>query len=458
MATDAAASHVVPETYSWPDAQAVPGFGKYLVGLRWGLIALSSALTLWFAGHPLFGIPAHRGPASPWLVVLAVIACNLPLSIWIWREWPPGGARRHWLVAADTAQAVGWTLLAGGSSFFFVLFLLAMLQAAMLYSWQTMLRLVPMLAVARLLMALPDLGQQRTTIASALAQPMAVYMLLIGALLATLSEHVRREQRARREAALLAQRNARLYALEQAQVQALQRFEAARSTFFSTVAHELKTPLTVLKTLSLSQLDLPNIPPAVLAEVSEATDQNLLRIETLINDMLEVTRLEAAAVTLRPHALDLAQHAERFVAGMRSPVQRKNRQIQLALAPGLPPVWADAKRVDQVLVNLVNNAVKFAPPASVVELRVAPAGEQEVRVCVLDRGPGVPPGERDRIFDKFYTKSADKALTGLGLGLFICRELVRLHGGRIWLEDRDGGGSCFCFTLPRWREGGGDAQ
>lgn len=91
-------------------------------------------------------------------------------------------------------------------------------------------------------------------------------------------------------------------------------------------------------------------------------------------------------------------------------------------------------------------------------LAQTPAGEREVRVCVLDRGPGVAPDERDRIFEKFYTKSADKALVGLGLGLFICRELVRLHGGRIWLEDRDGGGSCFCFTLPRLREEGGDAQ
>jgi signal transduction histidine kinase len=452
MATDAAASYVEPE------AQGLPNISRYLVGLRWALILLSVGLTLWFINQPLLRIPVHHGPVDPRLVALAMVACNVPLSIWILRQWPPSGAGRHWLVAADVAQAIVWTLLAGGSSFFFVLILPAVLHATMLYSWQTMLLMVPLLAMLRLLMTVPDLILGRTTIATLLAQPMALGMLLVGALLTMLSEQVRREQHGRRAAAVLAERNARLYALEQEQVQALQRFEAARSTFFSTVAHELKTPLTVLKTLSLSQLDLPNIPPAVLAEISEATDQNLLRLETLINDLLEVTRLEAAAITLRPHALDLAQHAERFVAGMRSPIQRKNRRLQLSLAPGLPPVWAEGKRVDQVLVNLVNNAVKFAPPASVVDLCVAPVGEHEVQVCVLDRGPGVPPDERDRIFEKFYTKSADKALAGLGLGLFICRELVRLHGGRIWLEDRDGGGSCFCFTLPRLREEGGDAQ
>jgi signal transduction histidine kinase len=452
MATDAAAPYIEPE------AQGLPNMAWYLVALRWVLILLSAVLTLWFSTQPLLRIPVHEGPVNPWLVTLGVLAYNVPLSIWLWRHWPPSGAPRHWLLAADVAQAVVWTLLAGGSSFFFVLILPAVLHATMLYSWRTMLLVVPLLATLRLLMTIPDLILERTTVATILAQPMAFGMLLVGTLLTILSEQVRREQRGRREAAQLAERNARLYALEQQQVQALQRFEAARSTFFSTVAHELKTPLTVLKTLSISQLDLPNIPPAVLAEIGEATDQNLLRLETLINDLLEVTRLEAAAITLRPHALDLAQHAERFVAGMRSPIQRKNRRLELALAPGLPQVWAEGRRVDQVLVNLVNNAAKFAPPASAVKVQIAPAGDHEVQVCVLDRGPGVPPDERERVFEKFYTKSPDKALAGLGLGLFICRELVRLHGGRIWLEDRDGGGSCFCFTLPRLREESGDAQ
>ncbi|MBC8160674.1 MAG: hypothetical protein H7Z42_05580 [Roseiflexaceae bacterium] len=609
MATNAASPQINPEAYPWAESPALPIFSRYLVGMRWVLILLMSLLTLWFSSNPLFGIPVHTGRISPWLVVAAIIACNVPLSVWIWRRWlPAGGSRMHWLVASEALQAIGWTALAGGSSFFFLFFMLAIVESSVVYSWRAMLRLVLLLVTLRLLMTIPDLVQQRTTIATSLAQPMVVGMLFVGALLTILNEQVRREQHARREDAIVAARNAalnqiasqlsnsgfdverlraillagahsflqaeftlilryaeeadgagwhvlastterhpvgqrvsgwndilaeqgltlmgagyqlplpafvrndgidqligasltapaytvrgaliigrrapqalseneqlfvgslvreagialrnaRLYVLEQEQVKALQRFEAARSTFFSTVAHELKTPLTVLKTLALSQLDLPTIPPAVLAEISEATEQNLRRIETLINDLLEVTRLEAEAITLRPHALDLAMHAERFVAGMRPLVERRQRHVQLVVAGVLPLVWADAKRVDQVLVNLVNNAVKFAPPASTVEVTIAPTNhDRDVQVCVLDRGPGVPNDERARVFEKFYTKAADKALTGLGLGLFICRELVRLHGGQIWLEDRPGGGSCFCFTLPQLREDTADAE
>jgi K+-sensing histidine kinase KdpD len=245
----------------------------------------------------------------------------------------------------------------------------------------------------------------------------------------------------------LAVRNATLYAQEQDQVDRLRRFETLQSTFFSAVGHELKTPLTVLKTLVPSLRQLPQLPAEVQAEITTTIEQNLARLESLITDLMESSRLEANAITLHPRPLNLPNRIERLVETLSPLLERKQQQIKVRAGSHLPPVWADGKRVEQILSNLVHNAVKFGPPGSAIEIEVGQVNEH-IQISVSDAGPGVPPDEQERIFDKFYSASKDNALAGAGLGLFICRELVRLHSGRIWVEDRPGGGSRFCFTLP----------
>jgi signal transduction histidine kinase len=203
----------------------------------------------------------------------------------------------------------------------------------------------------------------------------------------------------------------------------------------------------VLKTLVPSLQRLPEVPAGMQAEILETIEQNLGRLELLITDLLESTRLEADAVALHLRPVNLAGRAQRVLDGLTPLLERKRQRVVLRAADGLPPVWADGRRVEQILSNLVHNASKFAPPGSDIEIELSPE-DGAMQICVADAGPGVPPGERERIFDKFYIAVKDKALAGAGLGLFICRELVRLHGGRIWVEDRPGGGSRFCFTLP----------
>lgn len=244
----------------------------------------------------------------------------------------------------------------------------------------------------------------------------------------------------------LALRNAQLFAREQEQVERLRRFESLQSTFFSATAHELKTPLTVLKTLTPTLCPLPHLPIQTQNEISETFRQNLERLELLVADMLESARLEAGTVALHSRSLDLAGRIQRVLERLTPLLERKQQKFALQAPAHLPPVRADGKRVEQILSNLIDNAARFSPPASVIEVSL----EQHdflVQVTVADAGPGVPPPDRELIFDKFYS-TADKALAGIGLGLFICRELVRLHGGRIWVEERPGGGSRFCFTLP----------
>lgn len=247
--------------------------------------------------------------------------------------------------------------------------------------------------------------------------------------------------------ASLALRNARLHAQEQAHMDRLRQFDQRQSVFFSAIGHELKTPIAVLKMLAPSLEQCEQLPVDVKAEVVHTFDQNLARLETLVSDWLESARLEAGAVALHRQAVDLGKVARMLAANLKPVCERRGIRIVVEIEEDLPVIWADRRRVDQALSNLLNNAVKFSPADNVIRIAMV-RREESVQVCVEDRGPGVPAEVRDHIFDKFYIATANQALAGSGLGLFIARELVELHGGRIWLESPAQDGSRFCFTLP----------
>lgn len=245
----------------------------------------------------------------------------------------------------------------------------------------------------------------------------------------------------------MALRNARLYAQEQEHVARLKRFEQLQSTFFSAIGHELKTPLTVLKMLVPSLSQWTSLPTNTRMEIVETFSQNLDRLETLIADWLESARLEAGVVKLYRQPVDLVRLSQHVLDELSPLLDRKQQKAVFQADPDLPAIQADHRRLEQVLSNLVGNAVKFAPSNSEINVQLQRV-EDSIQVCVEDAGPGVPLSERERIFDKFYTMVENQALAGAGLGLFVCRELVRLHGGSIWVQGRPDGGSRFCFTLP----------
>jgi signal transduction histidine kinase len=258
----------------------------------------------------------------------------------------------------------------------------------------------------------------------------------------------------------LSLRNAQLYALEHAQLAQLRQFEDARRSFFSAVAHELRTPLTVLKTLLPSLGDWPRLSVPQQGEVRDMVDQNLQRLELLITEILESSQVEAGAVILHREPVDLAVRAERVVESLRPLFESRQQQVSLDVAPDLPRVDGDRRRVDQILSSLLHNAYKFSPVGGSIRGVLAHEGGQ-VRMCIQDDGPSVPAEARERIFDKFYSLPAQSTSAGVGLGLYICREFVALHGGRLWYEARPEGGSRFCFTLPASPErpdGEGDDQ
>jgi signal transduction histidine kinase len=252
--------------------------------------------------------------------------------------------------------------------------------------------------------------------------------------------------------AALAIRNARLYERERQQVQRLQTLEALQAGFVSVVSHELRTPLTCIKTSvdmleSAQNRDLPEVREELLQTISHHTG----RLETLVDDLMDATRLEAGQLTLSLQPTDLRLLVEKTARAFAPLADGKKQSIDLDLREPLEPVLLDRHRIEQVITNLISNAHKFAAKGGHIAVTLA-KDDGRLRLTVKDDGPGIPTDQQDRIFDKFYVVTDSRGATGVGLGLYIARQLVELHGGHIWVESEPGKGCAFHVVLPTERE------
>ena len=222
-----------------------------------------------------------------------------------------------------------------------------------------------------------------------------------------------------------------------------------KTDFVSTVSHELRTPLAAIygaaMTLQRSDVVLAETQREGLLSVVASESERLARI---VNDVLWASRLDSGVMDVSIESCDALVLAEAVTAAARTHLPAG---IDLAVeAPAsLPPVAADPDKVRQVLVNLVDNAIKYSPDGGDVRVRLS-AGEHALRFVVSDEGLGIPVSERGRIFEKFFRLDPDltRGVGGTGLGLYICRELVRRMHGRIWVESGEGRGSTFVVELP----------
>jgi two-component system sensor histidine kinase KdpD len=222
--------------------------------------------------------------------------------------------------------------------------------------------------------------------------------------------------------------------------------ERLRSSLLSSVSHDLRTPLGVITGATSTLLqDEQYLDPAARRDLLESAHEEAERLNRLVGNLLDMTRL--ASGTLKPkkewHPLDEIIG----VALNRLEVRLQGRDVRVVLPADLPPLPIDAVLVEQVLINLIENAIKYTPTGSPLELS-ASAETGAVEVALADRGPGIPRGERSQVFDKFYRMKPDVSDGGAGLGLAICRGIVEAHGGRIWVDDREGGGAVFRFFIP----------
>ncbi len=228
----------------------------------------------------------------------------------------------------------------------------------------------------------------------------------------------------------------------------LRRLNELKSSFLANVSHELRTPLTSIRSFSEILRDYPDEDPAVRAEFLDIIMSESDRLTRLINDVLDLAKIEAGKMDWHPRPVQLDELARQSLEVFQVMAAQKGLWLQDHIAPGLPPVTADPDRLMQVFTNLLSNAVKFTESGSIA--LGATVREQEVMFYVADTGIGIPPGEEERIFEKFH-QSGD-ALTGkpagTGLGLCICREIMERHGGRIWAERQPEVGSIFYVALP----------
>ncbi|MGZ8365303.1 MAG: DUF4118 domain-containing protein [Nitrospira sp.] len=230
---------------------------------------------------------------------------------------------------------------------------------------------------------------------------------------------------------------------EQAHVRA--ETERMRNAILSSVSHDLRTPLATITGAASSlaeeqgKLDL-----SARCELSRSIYREADRLDRLLKNLLDMMRIEAGVVRLSKewHPLDEVVGA----ALARLEGRLRDHTVNAAFPADLPLLFVDGVLLEQVVINLVENAVKYAPSGGTIDL-FASASDREIVVEVADRGPGIPVGEESLVFDKFYRgKTAREG--GVGLGLTICRGIVEAHGGRIWAENRSGGGAIFRFSMP----------
>ena len=226
----------------------------------------------------------------------------------------------------------------------------------------------------------------------------------------------------------------------------------AKSEFLANMSHELRTPLHgILSFGRLGTRRFEKVPREKLKGYFEQIVQSGETLLDLLNDLLDLSKLEAGAVGIEMEPVNIQQRLISQLNGFQSLANDKNLEFQFACPEKPPVIHADARRFDQVIRNLLSNAIKFSPSRGVIEVRVEPECDW-VLIRVLDQGPGIPEGELDAIFDKFIQSSNTKTLAGgTGLGLAITREIVGQHGGSISAVNRDPQGTEFQVRMPSKR-------
>ena len=228
----------------------------------------------------------------------------------------------------------------------------------------------------------------------------------------------------------------------------LYRLERQKDEFLSIASHELKTPLTSLK--GLAQITHRRLVRAGSSEVPhvQKMERAIERMETLVNDLLDISRIESGKLALRLESADLTAICAQAVDEQ---VAATDRRIIFEAPEGAVNVEVDVDRIGQVLTNLLSNALKYSPEDSPVALSLAQTGDEMV-LAVRDEGAGIPLAEQPYIFERFYRSPTVQVRSGsgvgLGLGLYITREIVERHGGRLWVESVPGRGSTFYAALP----------
>ena len=228
------------------------------------------------------------------------------------------------------------------------------------------------------------------------------------------------------------------------------KLEAVRKDFVANVSHELRTPLSIIKGYTETLVDGHHDMPVTDRDKFLRTIQrHTERLNSLLEDLLTLSRLESINPGLRRESTGLSTLIAAVIDDYRARPAAADHQLHFAIDPNVGELFLDPLKITQVLENLLDNALKYTPKGSHIDVS-ARQRDQEVEVCIRDNGPGIPADDLPHIFERFYRvdkgRSRDKG--GTGLGLSIVKHIVQLHGGRVWVESSLGQGTAFSFGLP----------
>jgi two-component system phosphate regulon sensor histidine kinase PhoR len=231
---------------------------------------------------------------------------------------------------------------------------------------------------------------------------------------------------------------------------AMRRLEKVRQDFVSNVSHELRTPLASITALAEVLKDGALEDPPAARRFLDSMQIEVDKMAQMVEELLHLSRIESGKLPLQLQQSEVRMLVQPAVDRLATQAERAGIALSAVVADGLPTVTVDAERVQQVLINLMHNAIKFTPEGGtvVVEVAAPAAGATFVKILVRDTGPGIPANEQARIFERFYKTDRSRASGGTGLGLAIAKHIVHLHGGEIGVQSREGHGSTFWFTLP----------
>jgi two-component system phosphate regulon sensor histidine kinase PhoR len=233
----------------------------------------------------------------------------------------------------------------------------------------------------------------------------------------------------------------------------LKRLEKIRQDFVANVSHELRTPLTTIKGYAETLLEgalKEEVAPQFVQVIKRHTD----RLTKIVEDLLMLSKIESREFQLKREVISLPGFVDDVIDFVKEPAEKKKISISRDQIPSSLSVEADRNYLEQVLINLLDNAIKYTPEGGRVMISAIEKDQREIQFSINDTGIGIPKEDIPRIFERFYRvdKGRSQESGGTGLGLSIVKHLVQAHGGSIWVESQIGKGSTFYFTLPKQRE------
>ncbi len=231
-----------------------------------------------------------------------------------------------------------------------------------------------------------------------------------------------------------------------------------KDQILAMLAHDLRSPLTVasiaLETIELAKNE-PNSQSTeeLQAQLYQQVKKQFVIMNKMITDLLQTSKTMSSQLSISPIDLYLPDLCEEILMSLKTKFKEKNQELIQDIPQDLPLVYADRELIRQLIVNLLENAIKYTPAGGKITLSIIHRTTQKIQVSIYDTGPGIPEEKKERIFDGHFRLQRDRATEGYGIGLALCRKVVNAHYGQIWVENNQhqGKGSCFHFTLPAYR-------